>query len=154
MMKVNVGLNVATVDFLSSINGKEVVLDSTIQNDTGYLLIYPKEPIYVGAIDDILNSDYDVVGFVNVEVRFDKNNPFKYELGIYTNNSSPFMAKNDLMFALINEVMEHKGFLDFANQHDFILSKPMLYAINGVGAIITTNEYGMVRIETVEILED
>ena len=154
MMKIEVCLNVATVDFLRSIAGKEVVLDSTIQDNMGYLLIYPKKPIYVGAIDDIIDSEYDIAGFFNGEVKFDGNNPFKYELGIYTKNSSPFIANNDLMFELINETMEHKGFLDFANQDNFILSKQMLYAIAGVTAIITIKEDDMVAIEDVEIIED
>ena len=153
MMQINLALSVATVDFLNAIDGKEIVLSSTIENGVGYLLIYPKTPIYVGAIDDIFeNCDYDIVGGVDIQFGFDKENPFKYSLGTYIGDSSPIVMNNDLMFDLINEVMEHKGFVDLGNQDDFILSRTMLYQINNISAIITINdEDDFVGIENVEI---
>lgn len=155
MMDINVRLSVATVDFLCAINGKEVVLNSTIENDIGYLLIYPKTLSYVGAINDIIDDgDCDmIVGSVDVEIGFDENNPFKYQLGICTDDSSPIVLNNDLMFDLINEVMEYKGFVDCGNQDDFILSKTMLYQINNINAIINIDYNDDIGIENVEIID-
>lgn len=155
MMQINVGLMVATVDFLRSINGKEVVLNTEV-DATGManLLIYPKEKIFVRGIDDLFKDcEYDVLGFTDVEFGFDEKNPFKYQLGTYIHDSSPIVLNNDLMFDLINEVMEHKGFVDLGNQDDFILSKTMLYQINNIGAIITINDSDLVGIEDVEIFD-
>lgn len=153
MMKINLALSVATVDFLRTIDGMEVVLDSTIQNDIGYLLIYPKEKVFIGAIDDIFdNCEYDVGGGVDVEFGFDKNNPFKYEIGFFVNDSS-FVLNNDLMFDLINKALIHNSLIDEDNQEDIILTKDMFYSLHNVGAIITINEDDLVEIENVEIFD-
>lgn len=158
MMQIAVSLNVATVDFLRCVDGKEVVLDTAIdKNDFTYLLIYPKEQIHVGAIDDIINSDYDVGGFFNGEVGFDAENPFKYEIGLQLEDSAPFVLSNDVMFQLINKALIHNGIIDNTNQSDIVFDMNCYYGIKNTTAIITTyydEMECMIGIEDVEIIED
>jgi len=148
MMQINLSLSVATVGFLRSIDGKEIVLSSTIENNHAYLLIYPQSPIYVYAIDDIFDDcAYDVVGGVDVQFGFDKDKPFKYDLGDYN-----LVLDNDLMFEVINKALIHKGLLDENNHETIRFSKELLSGINGVGAILNINDDDLVRIEDVEII--
>ena len=154
MMQINLSLSVATVDFLRTIDGMEIILDSTIQNDIGYLLIYPKEKVFIGAIDDIFdNCEYDVCGCVDVEFGFDENNPFKYELGMFINDSLPLL-NNDDMFELINKALIHNSLIDEDNQEDIILTTKMFYSLHDVKAILDINDDDLVRIENVEITGD
>lgn len=156
MMQIELCLNVATVDFLRSIAGKEIVLDTEIdKHNMVHLLIYPKESIYVGAIDDIFdNCNYDVAGVFHGEIGFDEDNAFKYEIGLQLQDSAPFVANNDLMFELINKALIHNGIIDAANEDTIIFNSDCFYGIKNTCAIITINEDDMVAIETVEIIED
>ena len=153
MMQINVGLMVATVDFLNAIDGKELVLD-TGMDATGMitLMIYPKDEIFVGAIDDIFEDcEYDLVGGVDIQVGFDSKHPFKYELGMQIKDSSPFILNNDLMFKLINQALIHKGLINEDNVDDIVFTKECYVGIQGVQAIVHINNDDMVMIEDVEI---
>lgn len=154
-MQINVGLMVATVDFLRSIDGKEIVLSSEIKNDNVFLLIYPKESIYVGAIDDIFEDcEYDIAyGGVDLEFGFDDKHPFKYEIGMQINDSSPFIPRTDLMFDLINKALIHKGLLDEDNEDDIVFTKECYYGIRDVQAIVHINDESIIGIEDVEIID-
>lgn len=154
MMQINVGLCVAHVDFLNAIDGKEIVLSSEIKNDMEYLLIYPKDEIFVGAIDDIFEDcEYDLVGGVDIHFGFDSTHPFKYELGMQIKDSSPFILNNDLMFKLINQALIHKGLIKEDNVDDIVFTKECYVGIQGVQAIVHTNNDDMIMIEDVEIID-
>lgn len=154
MMQINVGLNVAHVDFLDAIDGNEIVLSSEIKNDMEFLLIYPKDETFVGAIDDIFEDcEYDIVGLINVEFGFDSKHPFKYPIGMQIGDSSPFVPSNDLMFELINQALIHKGLLNEDNVDDIVFTKECYYGIQGVQAIVHVNNDDMIMIEDVEILD-
>ena len=154
MMNINLDLKVATVDFLDAINGKEIVLSSTIQNDIGYLLIYPKTPIYVHTIDDIFdNCDHDVVGIADVEVGFDEKNPFKYPLGTYLDNTSPIVFDHDLMFMLVNGALIQRSLINEDNSDSIVLSKKMLYGIHGVHAIVYVSDDTPIEIYELDTFE-
>ena len=153
MMQINLALNVATVDFLCAINGKEIVLDSKMENEHIYLLIYPKKPIIVDAIDDMFNSDYDVIGFVEVGVTFNKTKPFKYDLGLQIGDSAPFVPSNDLLFDLINNALISNGIINESNQANIVFDADCFYGIKNTSAIITVNDDDLVRIENVDILD-
>ena len=155
MMQINLSLSVATVDFLNAIDGKEIVLD-TGMDATGMitLMIHPKDEIFVGAIDDIFEDcEYDLVGGVDVQFGFDSTHPFKYELGMQLEDSSPFILNNDLMFKLINQALIHKGLINEDNVDDIVFTKECYVGIQGVQAIVHINDDDMIMIEDVEILD-
>ena len=128
-------------EFLKSIDNKEVILDTTIEYRYALLLIYPKEPIIVG----------------NNGTEFNSENPFEHNLGFCFDNFTPYIMNDNVMFEVINEVMEHKGFLDYGNQDEIILSKLMLSEIKNITVIITLNDYNDndydVSISNVDILD-
>ena len=154
MMQINLDLNVATVDFLRSIDGKEIELDFTIQNEHVYLLIYPKAPVYVHAINDMFeNCQYDIVGAVDLQVGFDEHNPFRYDLGLYINDSAPFITNDDVMYDMINQLLVFNGIIDEDNEDVIVFTDDCLSGIRNTSLIVdvTGDCLDEMELEVIEI---
>lgn len=137
MMNINLDLKVATIDFIRCIDGKEIILDTIMENEHVYLLIYPKTPVYVHAIDDIFdNCQYDVIGIADVEVGFDEKNPFKYSVGMHIGDSAPFVSNDDVFFDLINQALKYNGAIDEFNEDTIVFDRNCYLGIRNTNAII------------------